>query len=66
MILNFNFLDGHLVSIIINLEEKISTYLIRHINTYPNNQAYKDLIFTECIKIIKNIENIDSNINNLI
>ena len=61
--LDFSFLDEHIISDIINLEEKISTYLIHYVNTYPHNQKYKELIFAECNKIITTI---DKNINNLI
>jgi hypothetical protein len=61
--LNFDFLEDHIISKIINLEEKIASYLIQYVNSYPNNQKYKKLIFEECDKVI---ENIDSNINTLL
>ena len=61
--LDFHFLEDHLVSEIVSLEEKIATYFIKYVNSYPENSQYKELIFAECDKIIGKI---DVNINNLL
>ncbi len=61
--LDFNFLERHIINKILETEKQISTYFIKYVNSYPNNAIYKELIFEECNKILKNI---DTNINDLI
>lgn len=50
--LDFSFLEQHLISDIVSVEEIIATHLINYVNNYPNNQECKYLIFLECEKII--------------
>lgn len=55
--LEFNFLTDSIIRKIEKTEEKLSNYIIYYINDYKNKDKYKDLIISECNKILSKIDN---------
>lgn len=55
--LDFHFLTDSMIKEIEETEEKLSRYIIFYINDYKNREKYKDLIISECNRILDKIDN---------